>query len=45
VGYRWRLTAARALELFLESRGMIRNSTNDLLDERRYYTVGGKLAL
>jgi hypothetical protein len=45
VGYRWRLSAVRALEFFLESRGLIRSANNDLLDERRYYTVGGKLSL
>ncbi len=30
---------------FAASRGLIRNSTNDLLDYRRYYTGGGSLSL
>jgi hypothetical protein len=45
VGYSWHLRGERVLELFVVSRGLIRNSTNDLLDDRRYYTVGGQLAL
>jgi hypothetical protein len=45
VGYNLHLSAVRTLELFLESRGLIRNSANDLLDDRRYYTVGGKLSI
>jgi hypothetical protein len=45
VGYSWHLPGERALELFVESRGLIRNSANDLLDDRRYYTVGGQLTL
>jgi hypothetical protein len=44
-GYCWHLAHSRTLEFFLESRGLIRNTHSDLLDERRYYTVGGKLAL
>jgi hypothetical protein len=35
----------QTLECFVESRGPIRNPTNDLLDGRWYYTVGGKLSL
>jgi hypothetical protein len=45
VGYSWHLPGEGVLELFVESRGLIQNSTNDLLDDRRYYTVGGKLSL
>jgi hypothetical protein len=45
VGYNWHLSGMRMLEFFVESRGLIRNSTNDLLDYRRYYTVGGGLSL
>lgn len=45
IGYSCHLPGVRALELFVESRGLIRNSTNDLLDDRRYYTVGGQLTL
>ncbi len=45
IGYRWHLPHAQTLEFFLESRGLIRNSSSDLLDERRYYTVGGKLSI
>jgi hypothetical protein len=45
IGYRWHLPHAQTLEFFIGSRGLIRNSSSDLLDERRYYTVGGKLAL
>jgi hypothetical protein len=45
IGYSWHLSRVRALELFVESRGLIRNSSNDLLDDRRYYTVGGKMSI
>jgi hypothetical protein len=45
IGYNWNLRNIKTLECFVESRGLFRNSTNDLLDERRYYTVGGKLSL
>jgi hypothetical protein len=45
IGYSCHLRGVRALEFFVESRGLIRNSTNDLLDDRRYYTVGGQLSL
>jgi hypothetical protein len=44
-GYRWPLSHGGTVEFFAESRGLIRNSNSDLLDERRYYTIGGKLAL
>jgi hypothetical protein len=45
IGYSWHLPGVQTLECFVESRGPIRNSTNDLLDGRWYYTVGGKLSL
>ena len=45
IGYSWHLSGVKPLEFFVESRGLIRNSTNDLLDERRYYTVGGKMSI
>lgn len=45
IGYRWHLPHAQTLEFFIESRGLIRSSSSDLLDERRYYTVGGKLSI
>ena len=45
IGYSWHLSGVKTLEFFVESRGLIRNSTNDLLDERRYYTVGGKMSI
>jgi len=45
IGYSWHLQGVRVLELFVESRGLIRNSANDLLDDRRYYTVGGKMSI
>jgi hypothetical protein len=45
IGYTWHLPGVQTLECFVESRGLIRNSTNDLLDSRRYYTVGGRLSL
>jgi hypothetical protein len=45
VGYGWHLSGVKTLELFVESRGLIRNSSNDLLDDRRYYTVGGKVSI
>jgi hypothetical protein len=45
IGYRWHLPHAQTLEFFLESRGLVRKSSSDLLDKRRYYTVGGKLSI
>lgn len=44
-GYRWKLAKAREVELFVASRGLVRNKSNDLLDERRYYTLGGNFTL
>jgi hypothetical protein len=44
-GYNWHLSGVKTLEFFVESRGLIRNSSNDLLDYRRYYTVGGKMSI
>jgi hypothetical protein len=45
VGYSWHFPGAQTLECFVESRGLIQTSKIDLLDDRRYYTVGGKLSL
>lgn len=39
-GYRWKM-----LEFFLESRGLARSRTSDLMDDRRYYTLGASLSL
>ena len=39
VGYRC------GLELFVSTRGLVRNSSADVMDGRRYYTVGGKVGL
>lgn len=44
-GYRWPLSYGGTVEFFVESRGLIRNSSSDLEDPRRYYTIGGKLDL
>ncbi|HTR32091.1 MAG TPA: hypothetical protein VMH27_22620 [Puia sp.] len=44
-GYGWQLKPGHRLELFLESRGLVRSKSADLLDDRRYYTLGGKFAL
>jgi hypothetical protein len=44
-GYRWKLSHARVLELFVESRGLARSKSSDLPDDRRYYTVGAQLRL
>lgn len=44
-GYRWRLKEQETVELFLQSRGLISSSGSDLLDQRRYYTLGGKFSL
>ncbi len=44
-GYRWKLAGGKALEVFVESRGLVRSKSNDLLDDRRYYTVGGNFTL
>lgn len=40
-GYWW----GKAVEVFVEGRGMIRNTSSTLMDARRYYTVGGKFTL
>jgi hypothetical protein len=39
-GYRW-----KTVEFFLESRGLARSQHSDLLDDRRYYVLGGSLTL
>lgn len=44
LGYGLRLPAARTLELFVESRGLARSKTSDL-DDRRFYTIGGKFTM
>ncbi|HUB59427.1 MAG TPA: hypothetical protein VL978_01930 [Puia sp.] len=44
-GNRWKLQGARILELFIESRGLARSKSSDLPDDRRYYTIGGKLSM
>ncbi len=44
-GYRLELPGGRELAFFLESRGVVRSKSNDLLDDRRYYTLGGNLSL
>ncbi|HEY4291214.1 MAG TPA: hypothetical protein VGN00_29135 [Puia sp.] len=43
-GYELRLPHG-GLEIFAESRGLVRNRTQDLMDARRYYTIGGKFNL
>jgi hypothetical protein len=43
-GYRWRVGAGE-LELFMESRGLARSKSSSLLDDRRYYTMGGSYSL
>ena len=45
LGYRWKVARGRMLELFLDSRGLIRKTSSTLLDARRYYTVGGNFSL
>jgi hypothetical protein len=40
VGYSW-----NSFSLFAESRGLIRNSKQDVMDTRKFYTVGGKWTL
>ena len=44
-GYGWKLVGGRAVELFVASRGLARSKTSDLLDDRRYYTLGGNFTL
>jgi hypothetical protein len=44
-GYRLKLSGGRELEFFAESRGLVRSKSNDLLDDRRYYTLGGNFSL
>jgi hypothetical protein len=43
LGYRFGVL--RGLEVFFAGRGLVRNSSSDLMDMRRYYTVGGKVGL
>jgi hypothetical protein len=43
-GYRFG-PAHSEVEVFVESRGAIRDSPNDVTDGRRYYTLGGKLSI
>lgn len=46
-GYRWKLGVGM-LELFLDSRGLLRTQRadqSDVLDSRRYYTIGGTYSL
>jgi hypothetical protein len=45
VGYRWSLKSAWVPELFAESRGLVRSKKSDVLDDRRYYMLGGKFSL
>ena len=45
IGYDLHLPHGEGLELFAESRGLVRNRNQDLMDERRYYTIGGKFTL
>ncbi len=44
-GYNLHLPHAQGLELFAESRGLVRNHNQDLMDDRRYYTIGGKFTI
>lgn len=44
-GYRWHLKHAGLLEGFLETRGWPHTMPSTLLDQRRYFTVGGKFTL
>jgi hypothetical protein len=45
VGYRFHPGREKVLEVFIDSRDLIRNSSSDVVDPRRYYTIGGKLGL
>ncbi len=36
---------ARSLEIYVESRNLAHSNPTDLLDRRRYYTIGGKVSL
>jgi hypothetical protein len=44
-GWRLKLAGGKAVEVFVASRGLVHNKRSDLLDERRYYTLGGNFAL
>ncbi|HMI61634.1 MAG TPA: hypothetical protein VK518_12010, partial [Puia sp.] len=44
-GYDLHLPHGKGLELFAESRGLVRNHSQDLMDVRKYYTIGGKLTI
>jgi len=44
-GYRWELPHARRLEVFVESRGLVMNTSTALADGRRFYTAGGNFNL
>jgi hypothetical protein len=45
LGYRFNLSPTRKLEVYIQSRGLLQNTTSDLLDKRKYYTIGGKFNL
>jgi len=40
IGYSW-----NSFSLFAETRGLIRNSKQDVMDSRKFYTIGGKWSL
>jgi hypothetical protein len=45
VGYDFRLPHEEGLELFVACRALVRNRDQDLMDTRRYYSIGGKFTL
>ena len=45
LGYDFRLPHGEDLELFVASRALVRNRDQDLMDTRRYYSIGGKFTI
>jgi len=45
VGYRLHLPGKTGLEIYADSRGLVRSDKYNVLDARRYYGVGGKITI
>lgn len=45
VGYRLHLPGKTGLEIYADSRGLVRNDKSNVLDQRRYYGLGGKITI
>ncbi|MDO6434949.1 hypothetical protein Q4E93_30325 [Flavitalea sp. BT771] len=45
IGYRVHLPGITGLEVYADSRGLVRSDKSNALDSRRYYGVGGKITI